>query len=156
MPDRTADDNQTVVLNAKRYRSLSIAEFRRAFLLVAFLSLAVASIWASMGAWLVLPFAGLEVGALYLALRAWSRQADDYEMVVIRGDRILVECQLRGCVRRFDVNRHWTQLLVRNGIRGKQVMLRSHGREFEFGTLLSEGARMEAVRKLRDHLRVER
>jgi len=152
----SADEQQTVVLNAKRNRSLSIAELRKAFWLVAFVSLAVAAAWAAMGAWLVLPFAGLEVGALVIAFRSWSRRADDYERVIIRGDRLLVECQTKGCLRRFDANRYWTQVVVRNGVRGRQVSLRSHGREIEFGTFLSEGARMEAVRKLQDHLRVER
>lgn len=152
----SAVERYTVVLDAKRNRSLSSAELRKAFWLVAFVSLAVASVWSVMGAWLILPFAGLEVGALYIAFRSWSRYADDYERVVIRGDRLLIECQMKGCVRRFDANRHWTQVIVRNGVRGRQVSLRSHGREIEFGTFLSEGARMEAVRKLRDHLRIER
>jgi uncharacterized membrane protein len=152
----SADEHQTVLLNAKRNRSLSNAELRKAFWIVAFVSLAVASAWSAMGAWPILPFAGLEVAALYLAFRSWSCRADDYETVVIRGDRLLVECQMKGRVRRFDANRHWTQVIVRNGIRGRQISLRSHGREIEFGTFLSEGARMAAVRKLRDHLRIER
>lgn len=156
MQDGSADDCQTVVLNAKRNRSLSSAELRKAFWLVAFVSLAVASAWSVMGAWLILPFAGLEVGALYIAFRSWSCRADDYEKVIIRGDRLLVECQTMGRMRCFDANRHWTQVIVRDGVHGRQVTLRSHGREIEFGTFLSEGARMEAVRKLRDHLRVER
>lgn len=151
-----ADEHQSVVLDAKRNRSLTNAELRTAFWFIAFVSLAVASVWSAMGAWLVLPFAGLEVGALYIAFRSWSRRADDYEKVVIRGDRLLVECQMKGRVRRFDANRHWTQVIVRNGVRGRQVSLRSRGREIEFGTFLSEGARMAAVRKLRDHLRIER
>jgi len=152
----SADEHQTVVLSAKRNRSLSSAELRRAFWFIAFVSLAIASVWSAMGAWLILPFAGLEVGALYIAFRSWSRRADDYEQVVIHGDRLLVECRMQGRMRRFDANRRWTQVIVRNGMRGRQVSLRSHGREIEFGTFLSEGARMEAVRKLRDHLRIER
>lgn len=156
MQDGSVVEDQTIVLNAKRNRSLSDAEFRRAFWLVAFVSLAVASAWAAMGAWLVLPFAGLEVGALYIAFRSWTRQADDYERVIIHGDRLLVERQTMGRVRRFDANRHWTQVVVRNGVRGRRVALRSHGREIEVGTFLSERARMAAVRLLREHLRVER
>lgn len=148
-------DDRTVVLDAKRTRSLSDAELRGAFGLVAFVSLMIATVWAAMGAWLVLPFAGLELGALYLAFRSWSRRADDYERVVIHGDRLFVECRTSGRMRRFDANRHWTQVIVRDGVRGRQVSLRSHGREIEFGILLSEGARIQAVRKLRDHLRVE-
>lgn len=150
------DERTTVILDAKRYRSLSSAELRKAFWLVAVVSLAVALGWSAMGAWLVLPFAGLEVGALFIAFRSFSRRADDYERVVIRGDRLMVECQRQGRVSRFDANRHWTQIIVREGVRGRQVALRSHGKEIEFGTFLSERARMQAVRKLRDHLQVGR
>jgi len=156
MHDGPAADNRTIVLDAKRNRSLSDAELRKAFWIVAFVSLMIAAAWSAMGAWLVLPFAGLELGALYLAFRSWSQRADDYERVVIHGDRLLVECRTRGCLRRFAANRHWTQIIVRDGVRGRQVSLRSHGREIEFGTFLSEGARIEAARKLRDQLRVER
>jgi uncharacterized membrane protein len=148
-------DNGTVVLDAKRNRSLSDAQPRKAFWLVATVSLMIATVWSVMGAWLVLPFAGLELGALYLAFRSWSRRADDYERVVIHGDRLSVECRTSGRVRRFDANRHWTQVIVRDGVGGRQFSLRSHGREIEFGILLSEGARIQAARKLRDHLRVE-
>lgn len=156
MQGSSADDQLTVVLEAKPNRSLSTAELRKAFGLAAFVSLGIALACSAIGAWLVLPFAGLEVGALYIAFRSWSRRADDYERVVIHGDRLLVERQSKGCVRRFDANRHWTQVIVRNGVRGRQVSLRSRGTEIEFGTFLNEGARMAAVRKLRDHLRIER
>lgn len=149
-------EDRTVVLDAKRNRSLTDAELRKAFWLVAFVSLMIATVWSAMGAWLVLPFAGLELAALYIAFRSWSRRADDYERVVIHGDRLSVESRTSGRVRRFDANRHWTQVIVKDGVRGRQVSLRSHGREIEFGTLLSEGARIQAARKLRDHLRVER
>jgi len=152
----SADEHQTIVLNAKRSCSLSHAELRKAFWFIAVVSLAIASAWSAVGAWLILPFAGLEVGALYIAFRHWSRRADDYETVVICGDRLLVECQMKGRKLRFDANRHWTQVIVRNGARGKQISLRSRGREIEFGTFLSEGARIAAVRKLQDYLRVER
>lgn len=156
MQDGIVADSRTVVLDAKRNRSLSDAELRQSFTFVAFVSLLIAVAWSAMGAWLIMPFVGLELGALYLAFRGWSRRADDYERVVIDGDRLLVECKTGGSVRRFDANRHWTQVVVRSGLRGRQVSLRSHGREIEFGKFLSEGARIEAARKLRDQLRVER
>jgi uncharacterized membrane protein len=156
MQHGSAADNQALILIAKRNCSLPSVELWRAFWLVAVVSLVVALGWSAMGAWLVLPFAGLELGALYIAFLVWSRRADDYEKVTIHGDRLLVECQTKGRLRRFDANRHWTQVIVRNGSRGRQVALRSHGREIEFGTFLSEDARLEAARKLRDQLRVER
>jgi uncharacterized membrane protein len=155
MQDGSAADNQVFLLIARRNCSLQGAERCMAFWLLAFVSMVIASVCAAMGAWPVLPFAGLELAALYLAFRRFSRDADDYEKVIIQGDRLLVECHTNGRVRRFDANRHWTQVVVRRGAGGRHVSLRSHGNEIEFGTLLSEGARIEAARKLQEQLRVQ-
>jgi len=156
MQDGSAANDECFSLVLRRNCSLRSAGRWRAFWLAALVSALIALGFAAVGAWPILPFAGLEVAALYVAFRRWFRDADDYEQVIIHGDRLLVECHTRGRVRRFDANRHWTQVIVRDGVGGRQVTLRSHGREIEFGTFLSERARLDAARKLRDQLRVER
>ena len=47
--------------------------------------------FAVLGAWLILPFAGLEMLVLYLAFRYIDRHAGDYERIAIDGDRVEVE-----------------------------------------------------------------
>jgi uncharacterized membrane protein len=69
---------------------------------------------------------------------------------------LIVECNTRGHVRRFESNRYWTQVVVRRDVRSLKVALRSHGREIEFGTLLGDDARLAAARQLQDLLRVQR
>ena len=156
MQDGSAANNEVFSLTLRRSCSLDAVERRRAFLLAALVSALIALAFAVVGAWPILPFAGLEVAALYVAFRVVSHAADDYEQVTIDGDRLQVERHTKGCVRRFDANRHWTQVIVRDSVGGRQVALRSHGKEIEFGTFLSEPARLDAARKLRDQLRVER
>ena len=156
MQDGSAADNPVYSLIARRNCSLQGAERWRAFWLVALVSGLIAVAFASIGAWPILPFTGLELIALYVAFRRFARDAGDYEQVTIQGDRLVVEAHTRGRVRRFESNRYWTQVVVRKDVRSCQVALRSHGREIEFGTLLDEGARLAAARRLRDLLRVER
>jgi uncharacterized membrane protein len=112
--------------------------------------------FAAIGVWPILPFMGLELLALYIAFRRFSSDADDYERVTIHGDRLIVEAHTRGRRKRFAWNRYWTQFVVKKDVRSCQVALRSHGREIEFGTLLDEGARLAAARRLQDLLRVQR
>lgn len=156
MQDGSAADNHEFSLIAKRNCSLQAAERWRAFWLIAIVSAVIALGLAAIGAWPVLPFAGLELVALWIAFRRFAREADDFQRVTIRGDRLLVESCTRGRVERYEWNRYWTQVVVRDGSGNCHVALRSHGREIEFGRCLSDGARLSAARKLRDRLRVER
>jgi uncharacterized membrane protein len=156
MQDGSAADNPVYSLIARRNCSLQGAGRWRAFWLVALVSGLIAVAFASIGAWPILPFIGLELIALHVAFRRFARAAGDYEQVTIQGDRLVVEAQTRGRLRRFESNRYWTQVVVRKDVRSCQVALRSHGREIEFGTLLDEGARLAAARRLQDLLRVER
>jgi uncharacterized membrane protein len=152
----SAANNEFFSLVLKRNCSLDRVGRWRAFGLAALASATIAVGFAVVGAWPILPFAGLELAALYVAFRHLAREVDDYEQVIIRGDRLTFECHSNGAVRRFAANRYWTQIVVRDGVGGRQVALRSRGQEVEFGTLLSETARLEAARRLQDELRVER
>jgi len=156
MQDGTAADNQEFSLIARRNCSLQEAGRRRAFWLIVFVSAIIAAGFAAAGAWLVLPFAGFELLALWAAFRCHALEADDYERVTIRGDRMLLESRTRGRVERHEWNRYWTQVVVRDGSSGCRVALRSHGREIEFGRCLSGDARRDAARQLRDQLRMQR
>jgi len=156
MQDGVAANNREFSLITTRNCSLQEHEQWKAFLLIAVISGVIALALAVFGAWPVLPFAGVEIGALYIAVRRFARDAGDYEQLMIRGDRLLVESRLHGHLRRFDANRYWTQLVVVEGTGGMQLTLRSHGREIKFGTFLSERARINAARELRNQLRVER
>jgi uncharacterized membrane protein len=143
------------LLIARRNCSLDAVERRRAFWLIAIVSAVIAAGFATVGAWLVLPFAGLELVALWVAFRRYALEADDFERVTIRGDRLLLESCTRGRVQRYEWNRYWTQVVVRSAAGGCQVALRAHGREIEFGRCLSGGARLAAARELRDRLRMQ-
>lgn len=103
------------------------------------------------GAWLVLPFAGLEMTVLYLAFRYIDRHAGDYDRVVIAGSSVSIEVMEGGTVCRYELNRYWAQLVAGGG--EERVALRSHGKEVEIGRHLCVDQRKSVARDLTRYLR---
>jgi len=152
-----ADAGETgeFLLIARRNNSLSSAG--RAVVLgsLVIISFAISLAFAFQGAWLVLPFAGVEMFVLFLAFRLIERHAGDFESIAIKGDRVLVERWETGRVSRYELNRYWAQVVVhRGGPSGKTTLaLRSHGREVEFGRHLTEEQRDALALTLGQRLR---
>jgi uncharacterized membrane protein len=109
----------------------------------------VAAAFAAAGAWLIIPFAGVEIVALGIAAWWTLRRAGDYERLAFDGDRILVEIREQGLSRRFEFNRCWARLVT--GDAGT-VALRSHGREIAIGRFCGEEGRQVLARELRSRL----
>ncbi len=146
-----AGDERTVLVRPNC--SLSPAGRQRFLLFIALVALGIGLAFAGLGAWPVLPFAGLEVGVLFLAFRYLERHAADYEQIRICGDHVLVECREADTLRRYEFNRHWVRLVTApDGPGGLQLRLRSHGREVELGRCLGPAAREALLRELRIHL----
>lgn len=132
--------------------SLSPAGRRCCLFLIAGVTFGIALGFAWAGAWLVLPFAGLEVGVLAWAFRELGSHAGDYEMIRIRGDTVLVERRDGAQVSRHEFNRHWARLLTeRDEAGGLALRLRSHGREVVLGRRLAPEARAALAQELRIH-----
>jgi uncharacterized membrane protein len=114
---------------------------------LALLSMVIATGFAVAGAWLILPFAGIEMFALgcvgWLALR----RAGDFERLAVRGDRVLVEIRERGFSQQFEFNRCWVRLVF--GVAGS-VALRSHGKDVVIGRYCDDESRRELVQGLRN------
>lgn len=141
-------------VTARRNVSLTASERRWVFSSLLALSLGISLAFAAFGAWPIAPFAGLEMAVLYLAFRELAKREGDYERIVIVGDTVTLETMRRACLRRFQCNRCWVQVMVRGGggCGGSRVSLRSHGREVEFGAGLTEEKRLELARLLRKQL----
>lgn len=116
---------------------------------LALFSVIIAAGFAMVGAWLVIPFAGLEIAALAMALWMIVRRAGDFERLALSGDRILVEIRERGSARQFEFHCGWARLVT--GESGS-VGLRSHGRTIEVGRYCGEAGRRELVCELRSRL----
>lgn len=98
------------------------------------LALIVAIGFTHIGAWLVLPFAGLELVAFALAFYHIRAHSADFESITIEGDQVLVEKKYSRQVSSAVFQRYWTQVSVKESSNGKNaLMIGSHGREVEFG-----------------------
>jgi uncharacterized membrane protein len=135
---------------ARRNNSLSSTGRLVVFAFLFVVSIGIAAAFAVLGAWLILPFAGLEMLVLYLALRHVERHAADYERIAIVRDRVEVESCEAGRARRHELNRCWARVVVSGD--GGRLALRSHGREIEVGRHLSGEERLKLARELKQQL----
>lgn len=123
---------------------------------IAATTLAVGAAAALLGAWPVLPFAGLEVALVAIAFRWLARHDGDFERLEIEGRT--VRLRTRHAARSLELEGHapWARLLVEDGPGGCRLGLRYAGRTVEFGRLLTEGRRREWAAELGRRLPVTR
>ena len=118
--------------------------------------LAIALGFAFHGAWLILPFAGLDILVVILAFRYVEQRAGDYECITIFDDRIVIERQFKSQTQVCEFNRHWVQMMLTeaHGTTRGRLVLRSHGREVEFGSNLTGAQRAALAARLKEHLKI--
>ncbi|HUL40491.1 MAG TPA: DUF2244 domain-containing protein [Burkholderiales bacterium] len=145
------DDAGAYTLTAKRNNSLSTSGRYLVFGFIFVVSFGISTAFAAFGAWLVLPFAGLEMLVLFLAFYFIGRRSDDYERLTLNGDRLVLERMEHGRLGHFEFNRYWAQVVC--DTEGSRLALRSHGREVEFGLYLTEEERVKLARQLKDRIR---
>ncbi len=141
------------LLCTRRINSLSVRDCGIVFGSLAAFSLTVAVVFSALGAWLILPFAGLEAMALYLAFSWVRRHAHDFEQLQIRGDAVVLAVREEAHMRHYEFNRVWARLVVDQRARDVRLALRSHGSEVEVGRYLDSGGRQRLARELRARLR---
>ncbi|GBG12730.1 uncharacterized protein NMK_0262 [Novimethylophilus kurashikiensis] len=134
--------------------SLSAAGTCCVFLSIATITLIVAFGFFLAGAWVVLPFAGAELGALFWSLRYVCLHAGDYERLTIDHDKVLVEHHTTKQDVRFELNGYWARVILDCQPNGycRRLALRSHGKEIEFGRFLSSEERLNVGRLLKSRL----
>lgn len=85
----------------KRNCSISPRGLLLVFALLAAFAMAIAAVFAALGAWLILPFAGLEVLLLGAAFLLTARHAADHERIELARGRLRVDVsegeRVRGC-----------------------------------------------------------
>lgn len=113
--------------------------------------------FAALGAWLVLPYAALEMAVLYLAFRWFDRHATDWERVSVCGDRVILERERAGIYTRREFNRFWARVeLEESGALRPtlRLVLRFSGEREPFGDELPAEDRVAVARELRRALAV--
>jgi uncharacterized membrane protein len=130
----------------KRNCSMSPKALAGVFIALALVVLLIGAGFALAGAWLVLPFAGLEVLLLGGAYVAYARRAADYERLEIEAGGVSVEvAKAQGIARYRLVN---AKVSVEDG----RVVLRDAKEELEVGRYLGAEARVELAAELQKRL----
>jgi uncharacterized membrane protein len=139
-------------VTVKRNCSLSPRALLLLLAATAAVSFAIGIGFALVGAWMVLPFAGLEVLAVAAAFYANGRHAGDFERISLERGVLRVEVREGDAVREHEFNPAWARLLVRETGGAARAFIRAHGRELEIARHLTPPARGQLVRALDERL----
>jgi uncharacterized membrane protein len=115
-----------------------VVRFYFGMLLVSF---GIAVAFAFKGAWLILPFAGLEMLVLGIALYLVAQRATNWQEISISGDSINIVERASGQEQAQSFQRAWARVVhERAAIKGhpSRLSIRSHGRSVEIGRCLNE------------------
>ncbi len=132
------------------HRSLSPLGFRTLMLVLGFFSLALGSVFLSLGAWPIVGFLGLDVGLVYLAFRANYASARAYERLRLTEDALIVERGLpSGRADSYSLQPYWLRVELEAPLgRTTRLKLTTHGRSLVIGAFLSPEERNEVARRL--------
>ncbi|MBV8778699.1 MAG: DUF2244 domain-containing protein [Alphaproteobacteria bacterium] len=137
------------------YRSLPPRGFNVLMLMLAGVSVAVGTLFVTLGAWPVCGFFGLDVGLVYLAFRLSYRSARQRETLSLADDELTVErVGIRGDRSLWRFQPFWVRVVYEEGHGdSNRLALASHGRSLPIGTFLPAPVRHEVAATLRDALR---
>ena len=152
----TAHADTTVLFSAilRPHRSAGPHTLRLVVCLVAVVWLMVGLAFVAVGAWPILPFLGLEVLLLAVALRLNLRAGNAYEAINLT-PRALTVRRVNHWGRQSDFSfaPHWLQVNIADPPeRWSPLELRSHGRSLTIGNFLLPEERVQLARTLRREL----
>jgi uncharacterized membrane protein len=117
--------------------------------LIAFI---VAVLFIERGMWLILPFSGLEIIALFAGLYYCVRNNFTTEVITFKDHVLTIERGHTKIENSWEYQRLWTKILVRTStFRGhpRKILVRSHGKELEIGAFLNKSDKEKLIKKLK-------
>ncbi len=147
------DPGFTLVL--RRNCSLSPGELLGLLALPLVVSGGIGALCAAEGAWLVMPFAGVELAAVAAAFCLQARHALDYERIDFARGRLVVEVLDGQDLQRSELNAACVRVAERESARDYHVALSAHGREIAVGRHLDGARRRALAGRLKDLIQAE-
>lgn len=135
-------------------RSLGAVARRWVLAALAATTFGVAAFAAAIGAWPVMPYAGLEIAVLVLAFRAMQRHDADFERLEVGEHEVRWRAREAHREVSFVAHRPWARVEVRR--RGWRCTLRLAyaGRSVPLGRMLSDEGRRQLAESLRGRMTV--
>jgi uncharacterized membrane protein len=139
---------------ARPNHSLSVAGRRRLFVATAAASGLITFAFACFGAWPVIPFSGLELALLWWALLRTESAADDFETITLESGHLTIERRRGTRLERHEFQPYWARLqyVKPPGQNGHRLLISSHGKQVEVGSLLTEEQKMALAKELKQNL----
>jgi uncharacterized membrane protein len=144
------DGNAGFSLTLKRNCSISPAGLAGVFAALACVVVAIGAGFAFVGAWLVLPFAGLEVLLLGSAYVVYARRAADYERIELDSGRLTVEVGQAQKTSRYEMD----ACRARVRLEEERVLLLGAREQLELGRHLDADSRARFADELQKRLRI--
>ena len=130
--------------------ALSAVNKQKVVILLTLIPCVIGFAFYLLGAWLVLPFVGIEIVALAYAFYYVNRHETDYESISIDGDSLVVERCVADKVTQQVVNPYWVKVVQEELSNGElHLYLKSHGEEIEVGRYLTRKQRELLARQLK-------
>jgi uncharacterized membrane protein len=139
----------------KPNQAISWRSLMLVYLVVSTVTIAIGISFYLMGMTLVLPFSGLEILALGVALYVCAWRGGVQEVISVDGDHITVEIGRQCPEQREIFKRAWAQVILErswNSWYPSRLLIRSHGRQIEIGRFLNEQERQGFALMLSDLL----
>jgi uncharacterized membrane protein len=124
---------------------------------VGVVAMGTAVFFAFHGAWLILPFAGLEVAALAGVVYVWYRHHTRREVLHFSDEQIILEKGIQQPREKYVYEKFWTRAMLkqpRHPWYPVSVVLRNRNAEIEIGQFLTEDEKRTLVSHLRQVMTV--
>lgn len=132
----------------KRNCALSPRQSAMWFASIGLLSLGIATGFGLLGAWMVMPFAILEMAGLVAAFFWFGRHAADYEKIEAAQGRFVVETGLGSKVSRLESVAPWFRVEY-DGRRRELISIGSGHKELQVGRFVPSNKRGELAKEIR-------
>lgn len=140
-----------VRIELRAHNSLTPRQARWFLVTVSLGPMLTAGFCVLQGFWPVLPFAGLEMVLLYLALRWSMRRGQQRESILITPDYVTIHAQLGVVQANTRFPRHWTRVKLRapqTALHPTRLCFESQGRACEVGGFLTDDERRALAARL--------
>jgi len=133
-------------------RSINPRNLAVAVICLAVICLTIALSFFTLGLWLVLPFAGLEVFVVGAVVGYTIHRSEDCEIIVVGATDITVTRQEGKRSHRHSFARYWTRVHLEPGatrLQPSRLKIGSHGRFLELAKMATNETREELAIRLR-------
>lgn len=136
----------------KRNCSVTPAQLGWLYASLCVVSMGIATFFWAQGAWMILPFAWLELLAVGGAFLVYSRHAADGERISLQGRQLVVELENAGRLERAEFHRDWVRIEPRADGRSL-IEVSGQGRSVNVGRYVRPELRQALAREIRQALR---